>query len=76
VVTRLPGRVVGFVHPRHVRRLLRTNVLNYPKSDDYDSLRPLLGEGIFVSEGDVWTRQRRLLAPEFRVGAASRATCR
>lgn len=72
VVTRLPERVVGFAHPRHVRRLLRTNVLNYPKSDDYDSLRPLLGEGIFVSEGDVWTRQRRLLAPEFRGGAVPR----
>lgn len=72
VLTRIPEAIVGFVHPRHVRRIVRTNVLNYPKSDDYDSLRPLLGEGIFVSEGDVWTRQRRLLAPEFRVGAATR----
>jgi len=72
VRTRIPEAVVGFVHPRHVRRIVRTNVLNYPKSDDYDSLRPLLGEGIFVSEGDVWTRQRRLLAPEFRVSAATR----
>lgn len=70
--TRLPNAIVGFVHPRHVKRLLRTNVLNYPKSDDYDSLRPLLGDGIFVSEGDVWTRQRRLLAPEFRVSATPR----
>src|SRR5688572_22754148 len=72
VMTRIPERVVAFVHPRHVRRVLRTNVLNYPKSDDYDSLRPLLGDGIFVSEGDVWTRQRRLLAPEFRAAAVPR----
>jgi cytochrome P450 len=35
-------------------------------------LRPILGEGVFVSEGDVWTRQRRLLAPEFRESAVSR----
>lgn len=72
VRTRLPEAIVGLVHPRHVQRLLRTHVLNYPKSDDYDSLKPLLGDGIFVSEDDVWTRQRRLLAPEFRVSAVPR----
>ena len=63
---KLPKPGVVFFRPRHVRHILRTNVLNYPKSHDYDELRPLLGDGIFVSEGDLWTRQRRLLAPEFR----------
>lgn len=72
VRTRLPDRVLGFVHPRHVRHVLKTNGLNYPKSTDYQALRPLLGEGIFVSEGEVWTRQRRLLAPEFRAAAVPR----
>ncbi len=70
--TRIPESVVGLVHPRHVRRVLRTRVLNYPKSNDYESLRPLLGDGIFVSEGEVWTRQRRLLAPEFRAQTVPR----
>ena len=70
--TRLPTPVLEFVHPRHMRRVLKTNVLNYPKSEDYVALRPLLGDGIFVSEGETWTRQRRLLAPEFRVGATPR----
>lgn len=72
VRTRLPVPMLNLVHPRHVRRVLKTNVLNYPKSDDYDALRPLLGDGIFVSEGETWTRQRRLLAPEFRMAAAPR----
>jgi cytochrome P450 len=65
-----PG--VLFFRPRHVRHILRSKVLNYPKSPDYDELRPLLGDGIFVSEGDLWARQRRLLAPEFREKAVSR----
>jgi cytochrome P450 len=61
-----------FFRPSHVKHILRTNVLNYRKSFQYDMLRPLLGEGVFVSEGDVWTRQRRLLSPEFRESAVTR----
>jgi len=64
---RLPSPGMLFCRPRHVRHILRTHVLNYPKSRrEYDELRPLLGEGVFVSEGELWARQRRLLAPEFR----------
>lgn len=72
VETRLPRRQLLFLRPRHVRHILRTNVRNYLKSVDYDMLRPILGDGIFVSEGDLWTRQRRLLAPEFRENAVGR----
>lgn len=72
VRVRLPGPAVCFFRPRHVRHVLRTNVLNYPKSHQYDMLRPLLGDGIFVSEGELWTRQRRLLAPEFRERSVTR----
>jgi len=53
-------------HPRHLYHVLRANVLNYPKSDRYEFLRPLLGNGLFLSDGDFWARQRRLVAPEFR----------
>lgn len=72
VRTRLPKPTVTLCHPRHVYRVLRGNVLNYPKGEDYEFLRPLLGNGIFVSEGDLWARQRRLLSPEFRPGAVPR----
>lgn len=69
---RLPTPGVLFFRPRHVRHVLRSNVLNYPKSREYEELRPLLGDGIFVSEGELWTRQRRLLAPEFRANTVER----
>lgn len=69
-----PGPGFLFFRPRHVKHVLRSNVLNYPKSREYDELRPLLGDGIFVSEGDLWARQRRLLAPEFREKAVGRFT--
>lgn len=63
---------VHLCHPQLFEHVLRTNVRNYVKGPDYDFLRPLIGEGIFVSEGDMWTRQRRLLAPEFRAKEAAR----
>ncbi len=72
VHSRAPDDVIFFFRPSHIKHIFRTNVLNYPKSFQYDMLRPLLGDGIFVSEGDVWARQRRLLAPEFRENAVSR----
>ncbi len=70
--TRLPRPMLSLCHPRHVCRVLRSHVLNYPKSEDYATLRPLLGNGIFVSDGELWARQRRLLSPEFRPGTVQR----
>ncbi len=69
---RFPMRTLVLAHPRHLYRVLRSHALNYPKDRDYEFLRPLLGDGIFVSDGDLWTRQRRLLAPEFRPNAVQR----
>jgi cytochrome P450 len=63
---------VHLCHPQLIEHVLRSNVLNYVKGPDYDFLRPLIGDGIFVSEGDMWKRQRRLLAPEFRAKEVAR----
>lgn len=64
--SRFPLPTLLLNHPRHLHHVLRANVLNYVKSEDYKYLRPLLGNGLFLSDGDFWTRQRRLVAPEFR----------
>lgn len=69
---RLGTPSVYLCHPQLLEHVLRSNVRNYVKGPDYDFLRPLIGEGIFVSEGDMWTRQRRLLAPEFRAKDVAR----
>jgi cytochrome P450 len=72
VRVRVPLPYLCLFHPRHVKHVLKTNVLNYPKGKVYDTLKPILGEGIFVAEGEEWTRQRRMLQPEFRESVVAR----
>ncbi len=61
-------------HPAHVEHVLQTNYRNYRKSPMAQKLKPILGNGLFLSEGELWTRQRKLIAPSFfrqRVDAMS-----
>src|SRR5262249_614886 len=45
---------------------LLTNQANYGKSRFVRSmLGPLLGDGLLISEGELWRRQRRIAAPAF-----------
>jgi cytochrome P450 len=54
-----------FNHPDDVRRILITNHRNYTRGVGFDRIKILLGNGIIVSEGDFWKRQRRLIQPTF-----------
>ncbi len=53
------------VHPDGVNQVLQENHRNYVKSVDYRILKRVLGEGLLTSEGPLWLRQRRLMAPMF-----------
>lgn len=55
-------------HPDHVRHVLVDNVRNYRKegTPDLRMLKPMLGDGLLTSDGEVWRAQRHLLAPLFR----------
>ncbi len=53
------------VHPDGVKHVLQENHRNYVKSVDYQILKRVLGEGLLTSEGQLWLRQRRLMAPMF-----------
>lgn len=52
-------------HPEDVGRVLKDNHKNYVKSETYKELYPLVGQGLVTAEGDVWRRNRRIVAPEF-----------
>src|SRR5690349_1279781 len=55
-----------FFHPDHLKHILQDNNRNYTK--DHPTLwiaRPILGNGLVLSDGDFWRRQRRLAQPAF-----------
>lgn len=52
--------------PDLVRRVLVSEQPDFPKSSILqDSLRGLLGGSVFVTNGEVWERQRRIIDPAF-----------
>lgn len=64
------GDVVLVNTPELVHDVLVTKAKSFEKSPILrGSLYPLAGEGLFTSEGDLWRRQRKLMAPMFQHGA-------
>lgn len=51
-----------------IEYILSRNDKNYHKSKYNEGLAPLLGTGIFFSEGELWRKQRRDTAPVFSGG--------
>jgi cytochrome P450 len=50
--------------PEDVQRVMVSNASNYRKSlANRQSLKPILGQGLFVSEGKLWERHRKLMSP-------------
>lgn len=58
-----PSRMHLVSHPDGVKHVLQDNHRNYVKQ--YQQAKPLLGEGLVTSEGELWRRQRRLIQPAF-----------
>ncbi len=59
-------------HPKYVRHVLVDNAKNYVKGRGFERVRLLLGNGIFVSDGDVWRSQRKQIQPSFRRNSLQR----
>jgi len=55
--------------PALVARVLKERPDDFPKSGRIaEGLRPLLGNSVFVTNGEVWKRQRRIIDPAFEGG--------
>ncbi|WP_193369935.1 cytochrome P450 [Pelagibius marinus] len=52
--------------PALIRHVLQDNRLNYEKSKFYDVLRSILGDGIFLAEGEEWLSQRKTAGRSFQ----------
>ncbi len=54
-------------HPSDIERIVKTDHRNYVKGANFKLLKGFVGEGLFLSEGDHWRRQRRLIQPAFHL---------
>jgi cytochrome P450 len=52
-------------HPDDIERVLVTENRRFIKNYALNFLRPLLGNGLLLNEGQSWLRQRRLIQPAF-----------
>lgn len=61
-----PRTLLFAIHPDAVEHVTVTNRQNYDKRRSYEPVRKyLLGDGLVASTGDLWRRQRKLMAPFF-----------
>jgi cytochrome P450 len=51
--------------PDYIESILVTQNSNFVKSKDYRAMRRVLGNGLLLSEGEFWRRQRKLIQPAF-----------
>lgn len=67
------GDIVIVNTPELVHEVLVTKARSFQKSPVLrGALYPLAGRGLFTSEGELWKRQRKLMAPMFTPGAIRR----
>ncbi len=65
-MTRPNGRLAYFVNEAsEVRRILVRRHSRYHKGPGFERVKMLLGNGLIVSDGDVWRRSRTMIQPAF-----------
>ena len=52
-------------HPAGLQHILQDNNHNCVRGAVYDTFRDMVGNGLAMSDGDFWLRQRRLMQPVF-----------
>ena len=51
--------------PAEIQHVMQDNARNYIKGKLFDFMRNMVGNGLFVSDGEFWLRQRRMMQPAF-----------
>ncbi|MEM6617421.1 MAG: cytochrome P450 [Pseudomonadota bacterium] len=52
--------------PSLLHAIMASEISSYPKNDLFvGSLEPIIRDGMFISDGDTWERQRRMIEPAF-----------
>ena len=65
-ITKPNGRTAYFINDAfEVRRILTRRHSKYHKGPGFERVKMLLGNGLIVSDGDVWRRSRRMIQPAF-----------
>lgn len=74
-----PLRMYLISHPDHIKQVLQADNRRYVVKRPSMHLTALMGDGLTLSNGELWHRQRRLMQPAFqrqRVEAMTAATVR
>src|SRR5689334_14586544 len=67
IVALRAGRSYAIFHPDFVKHVLQDNHAGYAKGEKYRAaVAPLMGNGLFTSEGAFWLRQRRIAQGAFQ----------
>lgn len=73
VQLRVPGRsVLLLCHPQDIEQVLVRDRDSYGRSAEIRKLRPIFGQGLLASEGDLWRRQRSMIQPNFQHDALAK----
>ena len=69
------GQPIMLNHPRHAQHVFIDHSRTYVKTGVFwNSIRTLIGNGLIVSEGDFWLRQRRMMQPHFHMKRLAKLT--
>jgi len=60
------GKVFQLNHPDLILHVFKKNNKNYVKGSNHIRFEPVLGKGLFTSQGEKWKRDRKKIQPMFR----------
>jgi cytochrome P450 len=61
-----PASFIQISSPEGIQHVLVANNANYDKkASSFEPMRDLIGNGLLLSDGDLWRKQRRLMQPVF-----------